>query len=61
MFVLHNYILQTFQHNNAGCPVACHSSMKIFAIENALREAYKYELGICIPLEEYGIRDYIKT
>jgi len=43
------------------CSVACHSSKKIFAMENALRKAYKYNLGICIPFEEYGIRDYRKT
>jgi len=38
LVVLHNYILQMFRHKNAECSAACHSSKKIFAMENALRK-----------------------
>jgi len=45
---------------NAECSIACHSSKNIFALGNALRKTHKHYLGICIALEECGIRDYIK-
>jgi hypothetical protein len=61
LVLFHNCILRTLRHKKKECSVACHSSKKIFAMENALRKAYKYNLGICIPFEEYGIRDYRKT